>query len=102
MNTPIIQKICNEFGRQTVQNIMNVNRSMVGKAFHQKYAPPTWILNLVALTKGKYTAEELLLEMHKHKTNCIPLVNKQQVAKFLEDNGKIPTSVGKTIKNEVA
>lgn len=96
MSTPIIHKIFTEYGQnQVVVNFLGLQKGNGTRVKKQKYAPSTWIDNLLKLTQGKYTKQDFLNEIDKYKTDSIPDVNSSQVAKFLKDNGKSPTSVGK-------
>lgn len=99
-NIPIIHLIADRFGKTKLAHFMGVHKSMVTKVYKQKYAPDSWIPNLVDLMQGSYSEKDFLNEITKYKANCIPRVNNKQVQKFLKDVGKNPTSeVNKTTKD---
>lgn len=85
MKKSTIKKLCQKHGSKRIADLMGVDKSMLTKATKQGYAPPEWNYNLLMLIDGEVppTLKRLQNDLIKNKANSKPLVNRNQVQKFL-------------------
>lgn len=100
MQSTAIQKAIDILTIPKLSEILGVSITMVYKYRTQKYITSDYHQLIETETNGVVTAKSLSSDVFKHKPHIKPQVKNSQSAKFLKDNGKIPTSVGKEVENE--
>ena len=94
------KRFAQSIGATKLARFLEVTPEMVFKSNRIGYAPTNWYHKIVSISDRAITYEELYTDYYLNKLHCKPQVVKQQVAKFLKDNGKTPTSVGNKPTNE--